>query len=89
MSCITAGELCAACTSVRKWCRAKVMRVIKQNRSEDDAENRIGQGRDEVELFLIDYGKLAKAKVKFSVLTLTAFCSDYCAYMLRTCEVPV
>ena len=79
LKCVGAGEMCVACSSARKWCRAKVLRVVKQDGIENERSDAVGQGKDEVEAMLIDYGKMVKTKVS------SVSCSIL-SYFVFSCE---
>ena len=67
LSCICLGDLCTVCISNKKWYRAKVSKIFQAfdvcNRN-NDASSFVAYQKDEVELFLIDFGKTTKAKVR-------------------------
>ena len=86
---ISVGEVCAACTSMRKWCRAKVMKIM-ENQNESDVESEACHSKDEVEVLLIDYGKVVKTKVKCVISTLLFFSHvTKVQFAMSTCKLHI
>lgn len=65
MSSLCLGEFCAVTTGNKKWCRAKVTKIIKafDACTQRGVESFVAHENEEVELFLIDYGKTTRKQV--------------------------